>query len=78
MTDSEAMLAIQELLDGVAWTADLGPEIAAIMVQAGYRIRDRDDRDDPVIPQACPATLSDGSRLSSKGALKRSRANGRT
>ena len=46
MNDHEAMLAIQELLDGVEWNSDTLPEIAKIMVEAGYRIRSaKDDRD---------------------------------
>jgi hypothetical protein len=31
MTDHEAMLAIQELLDGQIWTADVLEEIAAVL-----------------------------------------------
>jgi hypothetical protein len=45
MTDHEAMLAIQQELDGVEWTADTLECIAEILQQAGYRIRDLDDRD---------------------------------
>lgn len=45
MTESEALLAIQELLDGVEWTPDTLNEIAQIMIRAGYRIRDLNDVD---------------------------------
>jgi hypothetical protein len=45
MNDHEAMLAIQQALDGVEWTADTLECIAEILLQAGYRIRDLDDRD---------------------------------
>jgi UDP-N-acetylmuramate-alanine ligase len=44
MIDHEAMLAIQQELDGVAWTAETLERIAEILRQAGYRIRDLDDR----------------------------------
>jgi len=42
-TDHEAMLAIQELLDGTEWSADTLDRIAAIVIAAGYRIRDLND-----------------------------------
>jgi hypothetical protein len=45
MFDHEAMLAIQQELDGVEWTADTLERVAEILHQAGYRIRDLDDRD---------------------------------
>jgi hypothetical protein len=45
MIDHEAMLAIQQELDAVEWTADTLERIAKILHQAGYRIRDLDDRD---------------------------------
>jgi hypothetical protein len=45
MTESEALLAIQELLDGVEWTPSTLDKIAQVMIQAGYRIRDLDDVD---------------------------------
>ena len=45
MNDHDALLQITALLDGVEWTPDTLEEIAAIMRQAGYRIRDRADRD---------------------------------
>lgn len=45
MSNDDALLAIQELLDGVEWTPDTLDEIARIMREAGYRIRDLDDRD---------------------------------
>lgn len=46
MTDHEAMLAIQELLDGTdEWSADTLDAIAVIVSKAGYRIRDLNDID---------------------------------
>jgi hypothetical protein len=45
MNDHEAMLAIQQELDGVEWTADTLEHIAEILQQAGYRVRDLDDHD---------------------------------
>lgn len=45
MSDHDAMLAIQQELDGVEWTADTHERIAEILQQAGYRVRDLDDRD---------------------------------
>jgi hypothetical protein len=45
MNDHQAMLAIQQELDGVEWTADTLGCIAEILQQAGYRIRDLDDRE---------------------------------
>lgn len=45
MNDHEAMLAIQQQLDGVEWSSQTTENIAAIMTQAGYRIRDLDDRE---------------------------------
>jgi hypothetical protein len=45
MSDHEAMLAIQQELDGTAWTAETLERIAEILQHAGYRIRDLDDRD---------------------------------
>jgi hypothetical protein len=43
MDDQETLLEIQQLLDGTAWSATTLDEIAEIMRQAGYRIRDKDD-----------------------------------
>src|SRR4051812_10676038 len=45
MNDHDAMLAIQELLDGVAWDADTLESIARILVNSGYRVRDLNDID---------------------------------
>jgi hypothetical protein len=45
MSDHEAMLAIQQELDGTEWTAETLERIAEILQQAGYRVRDLDDRD---------------------------------
>jgi hypothetical protein len=39
-TDHDAMLAIQQLLDGAEWSADTLGEIATILTEAGYPIRD--------------------------------------
>lgn len=44
-TDHDAMLAIQECMDGVAWDSDTAEQIAQIMIDAGYRIRDCNDVD---------------------------------
>jgi hypothetical protein len=61
MSDHEAMLAIQQELDGIEWTADTLDRIAEILQHAGYRIRDLDDRDtraDPILAGARdPETL---------------------
>jgi hypothetical protein len=43
MTTHEAMLAIQEQLDGVEWSAHTLEEIAAILIEAGFRVRDLAD-----------------------------------
>lgn len=43
MTDHDAMLAIQELMDGVEWTPDTLDAIAVILREAGYKVRDLDD-----------------------------------
>lgn len=40
MNTDDAMLAIQECLDGVEWNADTIKQIAEIMELAGYTIRD--------------------------------------
>lgn len=45
MDDHNAMLAIQELMDGVEWSADTLDEIAQIVRDAGYRIRDTNEVD---------------------------------
>src|SRR5439155_15080322 len=45
MNDHEALLAIQELMDGVEWSPDTLDEIASVMRRAGYRIRDTDGID---------------------------------
>jgi hypothetical protein len=45
MSNDNALLAIQELLDGTEWNADTLEAIAAIMVAASYRIRDLEDVD---------------------------------
>lgn len=38
MNADDALLAIQELMDGVTWTPDTVSNIADIMRKAGYRI----------------------------------------
>lgn len=43
MTDHDAMLAIQELLDGTEWNSDTLNDIAVIVSAAGYRVRDLND-----------------------------------
>ena len=40
LTDHEAMLRIQELMDGVEWTANTLADIATVLEVAGYRVRD--------------------------------------
>jgi hypothetical protein len=49
-SDHDAMLAIQELLDGKVWDADAIDRVALIMIEAGYKIRDTDDVDRPDSP----------------------------
>ena len=46
MNDHEIVLAIQELLDGVEWDADTLGEIALMLSDNGYRIRNSDDYDE--------------------------------
>ena len=46
MNDHDTLLAIQELLDGVEWTPQTFGDIADLMREAGYRVRDLND--DPV------------------------------
>lgn len=45
MQASDALLAIQELMDGVEWTPDTLNQIAVILQKAGYRVRDLDDNE---------------------------------
>lgn len=45
MNDHQAMLAIQEQMDGVEWDSDTLSAIGDIMINAGYRIRDMNDVD---------------------------------
>jgi len=45
MNDHDAMLAIQELLDGVEWNNNTLAQIAEILIESGYRIRDLNDVD---------------------------------
>jgi hypothetical protein len=52
MNDREAMLAIQQELDGTEWTAETLERIAEILQHAGYRIRDLDDRDTRAEPMS--------------------------
>ena len=44
-TDHDAMLKIQELLDGVEWQTITIEHVAEVMINAGYRIRDLNDND---------------------------------
>ena len=50
MNSSEALLSIQELMDGVEWSPSTLDEIADIMRLAGYRVRDIDDTTAEPIP----------------------------
>ena len=45
MTDHNALHRIQELLDGVEWTPDTLEAIADIVREAGYKVRDLEDKD---------------------------------
>jgi len=45
MDDHTLLLAIHELLDGVEWSPDTLEQIAQLMMDSGYRIRDVDDVD---------------------------------
>jgi hypothetical protein len=38
------LLRIQELMDGAEWTSDTLGDIAELMIRAGYRVRDLNDR----------------------------------
>lgn len=42
MDDHDLLLAIQELLDGVAWTPDTLDEIAKLLDDNGYLVADVD------------------------------------
>jgi hypothetical protein len=44
MTDTELLVAIQQLLDGVEWTPDTLERIAELLNANGYRIPDQEDR----------------------------------
>lgn len=43
MSPHEAMLAIQELMDGVEWTPETLERIAEILTESGYPVRDLDE-----------------------------------
>lgn len=43
--DHDALLAIQDVMDGTAWDADTLETIATILIKAGYSIRDLDNND---------------------------------
>lgn len=43
--DHTVLLAIQEMLDGVEWNADTVSDIAQLLIENGYRIRDLADVD---------------------------------
>lgn len=45
MEDHEILLQIQELLDGVEWTPETLDEVAKLLNDNGYRVRDLDDKD---------------------------------
>ena len=51
MTPNDALLRIQELMDGVEWTPDTLDEIARVMRRADYRIRDLNDDDIPELKE---------------------------
>lgn len=40
MDDHEIVLEIQQLLDGTEWQASLLEDIARLLTDAGYRVRD--------------------------------------
>ena len=40
MRDSDLLLAIQELLSGTVWTSDTLDEIAELMRESGYEIKE--------------------------------------
>jgi hypothetical protein len=42
MDDHEIILAIQEMLDGVAWNVGMLSEIADLLTDNGYAVRDLD------------------------------------
>jgi hypothetical protein len=43
--NNEAVSAVREVLDGEEWTADTLDCSLAILMQAGYQIRDLNDKD---------------------------------
>lgn len=43
LSDHDAMLEIQQLMDGVEWNADTLTEIASVLERSGYDVRDIDD-----------------------------------
>ncbi len=45
MNDHELVLEIQQLMDGVEWSADTLDAIAQLLISNGYRIRDMNDYD---------------------------------
>jgi hypothetical protein len=45
LNDHDLLLEIQTRLDGVEWSSDTLEEIAQLMVNSGYRIRDCNDVD---------------------------------
>ena len=45
MDDHELILAIQEILDGTSWDSGTAAEIATLLVESGYRVRDCDEID---------------------------------
>lgn len=57
LDNKDALLEIQELLDGVEWNSDTCDAIAQVMDRAGYRIRDLDDRDLNPDPRAANNVL---------------------
>ena len=59
MSKIDALLAIQELMDGTEWNSDTLEAIAQVMINAGYRIRDLDDVDLKVEPWCPPSIWED-------------------
>jgi hypothetical protein len=43
MTDHQIVMAIQELLDGNAWSPDTLTKIAELLIANGYAVRDLGD-----------------------------------
>lgn len=66
-TEHDAMLRIQELLDGVEWSPDTLDEIATVMRAAGYVIGDIDELGDD--DDACEYCAGEGTRIDEHGRM---------